>query len=104
MESNQGFHHDPKTFYHTAPTHHPVRAVLHPGRRSEASNALAEARRGGLNDAPGDYDRNAVQRCAEFQGDDRIACEARVRNPSRLEGSVEGGGLLREAVTVTPSR
>lgn len=72
--------------------------------RREARNALAEARRGGLNDAPTEYTRNAVLRCAEFQGDDRTACEARVRNPTRLEGSVEGGGVLRETVTVTPAK
>lgn len=71
--------------------------------RTEARNALAEARRGGLRDAPNEYARNAVVRCAEFQGDDRLACEARVRNPSRLEGSVESGGILREAETVTPA-
>lgn len=70
--------------------------------RTEARSALAEARRGGLTDAPADYARNAVLRCEEFLGDDRTACEARVFNPSRLEGSVEGGGVLREAVTVTP--
>ncbi len=72
--------------------------------RTEARNALAEARRGGLNDAPSEYARNAVLRCEEFLGDDRTACEARVRNPTRLEGSVEGGGVLRETVTVTPVR
>jgi hypothetical protein len=71
--------------------------------RMEARNALAEARRGGLSDAPNEYARNAVVRCAEFQGDDRLACETRVRNPSRLEGSVEGGGVLREAETVMPA-
>jgi hypothetical protein len=70
--------------------------------RTEARNALAEAQRGGLIDVPSEYARNAVVRCAEFQGDDRSACEARVRNPTRLDGSVEGGGLLRETVTVTP--
>ena len=70
--------------------------------RTEARNALAEARRGGLKDAPSGYARNAVLRCEGFQGDDRTACEARVLNPTRLQGSVEGGGLLRETVTVTP--
>ena len=71
--------------------------------RTEARNALAEARRGGLIDPPGEYARNAVRRCQEFSGDDRRVCEERVRNPTRLEGSVEGGGVLRETVTVLPA-
>ena len=66
--------------------------------RTEARNALADAKRGGLSDVPNQYSRNAVLRCAEFQGDDRTACEARVFNPSRIDGSVNGGGLVRESV------
>ena len=72
--------------------------------RQEARNALADAKRGGLSDAPGQYSRNAVQRCAEFQGDERTACEARVFGPARVEGSVEGGGVLRESVILTPAK
>ena len=73
--------------------------------RVEARNALAEARRGGLADtAPDQFSRNAVQRCAEFQGDERTACEVRVFNPSRVDGSVPGGGLVRESVIVVPVR
>lgn len=70
--------------------------------RTEARNALAEAKRGGLGDAPNQYSRNAAQRCAEFQGDERTACEARVFNPSRVDGSVTGGGLVRESVILVP--
>lgn len=70
--------------------------------RNEARNALAESRRGGLSDAPDQYQRNAVLRCAEFQGVERSACEARVFNPSRVEGSVEAGGIVRESVIITP--
>lgn len=73
--------------------------------RTEARNALAEAKRGGLNDdAPDQYNRNAVRRCTQFQGDDRTACEARVLNPSRVDGSVAGGGILRESVIVIPAQ
>jgi len=72
--------------------------------RTEARNALAEARRGGLTAAPQRLDRNALQRCMEFIGDDRVACEARVLNPSRLEGSVNGGGVLRESVILVPAK
>ena len=70
--------------------------------RLEARNALADAKRGGLSDGSEQYSRNAVRRCAAFQGDDRTACEARVFGPARVEGSVEGGGVLRETVTVIP--
>jgi hypothetical protein len=71
--------------------------------RLEARNAFAEAKRGGLNDASEQYPRNAVARCASFQGDDRVACESRMTRPTRVEGSVEGGGLLRESVIVVPA-
>lgn len=70
--------------------------------RTEARNAYAEAKRGGLSDAPEQFARNAVQRCAEFQGDERTACNARVLNPSRIEGSVEAGGILRESTITVP--
>ncbi len=72
--------------------------------RTEARNALAEAKRGGLTSAPVQQYRNAVQRCADFIGDDRVACEDRVRNPTRVEGSVEGGGVLRESVILVPAK
>ncbi len=72
--------------------------------RTEARNALAEAKRGGLRDAsPEQYVRNAVQRCTAFQGEDRAVCEARVLNPSRVEGSVQGGGILRESTILVPA-
>ncbi len=70
--------------------------------RTEARNALAEAKRGTLSNGAAEYSRNAVRRCAEFQGDERAACEARVFGPARIEGSVEGGGVLRESVMVVP--
>ena len=71
--------------------------------RTEARNALAAAKRGGLTDATQDqYTRNALNRCKEFQGADRAACEARILNPSRVDGSVGGGGLLRESIVTVP--
>lgn len=71
--------------------------------RQEASHALAEARRGGLNDAPGQYQQNAVQRCAAHKDDDRRACEARMMAPAGVDGSVSEGGIMRESITVTPA-
>jgi hypothetical protein len=72
--------------------------------RLEARNALAEARRGGLNDAPGQYQQNALQRCGALKGDDRSDCEARMRGQGSVDGSVSGGGILRESVTTTPGQ
>ena len=70
--------------------------------RREATNALAEARRGQLHGAPGQYERNALQRCAVHQGNDRADCEARIRDPGNVSGSVEGGGVLRSSIRVLP--
>lgn len=72
--------------------------------RTEARNALTEAKRGGLSDVPKQYSRNATQRCAGFQGAERTACEERVFNPSHVDGSVKGGGLVRESVVVEPAK
>ena len=52
--------------------------------RTEARNALAEARRNGLTAAPDQYQSNAMQRCSVFKGSDRTDCEA------RMSGSVQG--------------
>ena len=70
--------------------------------RLEARNALAEAKRGGLTAAPDQYQSNAVQRCGVFKGADRDECEARMRVENGASGSVAGGGILRESVTVVP--
>ena len=72
--------------------------------RREARSALAEARRGGLKDAPADqYQQNAMQRCNAHQGDERTACEARMRDEGSVEGSVADGGILRKSEVVVPS-
>jgi hypothetical protein len=72
--------------------------------RLEARNALAEARRGGLNDAPGQYQQNAQQRCDALEGDDRSACHARMRGEGHSEGTVSSGGIIRETTTVVPAK
>ena len=72
--------------------------------RTEARNALAEARRGGLTDAPGQYEKNSTQRCSALKDDDRSDCEARMRGQGSSSGSVAGGGILRETVTVVPAK
>lgn len=72
--------------------------------RLEARNALADARRGSLNDAPGQYTGNALQRCNALEGNNRSDCESRMRGEGRSEGSVGGGGIIRETVTVVPGK
>ena len=65
----------------------------------EARNAAAEKRAGkqGSNGAPG---ANAAQRCEVFQGEEKIACQARVIGVGETKGSVAGGGVIREVETV----
>jgi hypothetical protein len=66
----------------------------------EARNAQADKRRGVL-DTQGSLQANAVARCDAFRaGEDRAACQARVMGFGSTEGSVAGGGLIREVETV----
>jgi len=73
--------------------------------RREAGSALAEAKRGALNDAPGQYQQNALQRCSVHKDEDeRRACEARMSGQGSSDGSVAAGGVLHQSVTVTPAK
>ena len=72
--------------------------------RLDARNALADAKRGSLNDAPGKYTSNALQRCYALQGNNRSDCESRMRGEGRSEGSVGSGGIIRETVTIVPAK
>jgi hypothetical protein len=66
----------------------------------EARNAQADKKRGVLNQG-GDFAANAMARCNVFTtGEDHAACEARVMGMGSIEGTVDSGGLLREAETV----
>jgi len=72
----------------------------------EAGAARQEAQRGGLTSAGGDtYQRNALERCRQQPAADRADCEARVRGggASSTQGSVMGGGVIRETVTPIPA-
>jgi hypothetical protein len=69
----------------------------------EAGAARQEAARGGLTSAP-DYRGNALARCGLQPPADRADCEARVlgsngNTNSSIDGSVMGGGVIRESVT-----
>ena len=66
----------------------------------EARNAAAEKKRGRL-ETYGMNEDHAVARCDVHQtAEDRAACEARVLGYGSVEGSVAGGGLIREVETV----
>ncbi len=73
----------------------------------EAGAARQEAQRGGLTSASGaTYDQNALARCQSQPAADRADCEARVRGSgtSSTQGSVMGGGVIRETVTPIPAK
>mgnify|MGYP001627204120 CR=1 FL=1 len=66
----------------------------------EARNAAADKRHGKLN-TYGAHEQHAMQRCEiHMTAEDRAACQARVIGMGNVEGSVAGGGLLREVETV----
>lgn len=72
----------------------------------ERGAARYEASRGGLTSAaPMSYEQNALARCALQPPADQAACEARVRGTgmTSVDGSVLGGGLIRETVTPVPT-
>jgi len=67
----------------------------------EAGAALVENRRGNLSTAPAQQLAvNTEDRCGVQTGDDRVACQARMEGLGRTEGSVEGGGIIREITIV----
>jgi hypothetical protein len=72
--------------------------------RREAGSALAEAKRGQLNDAPDQYQTNALRRCETHTGDDRQACEARILGQGDITSGTQAGGVLRKSITVTPGQ
>jgi hypothetical protein len=73
--------------------------------RLEARNALAEAKRNLLSDTTANlFEKNQLKRCRVFKGDDREACEARVRGgDGSSTGSVQSGGILREVTRPVPT-
>ena len=77
----------------------------------EAGAARDAARQGQLNDGDAKYRKNAKDRCEALAGDEKRDCIARARVQQGKEGrgvttesgSVKGGGILRETVTVVPA-
>jgi len=68
----------------------------------EAGAALAEARKGNLDNGNGQLRKNAKDRCNALAGDERSDCIARMNGEGTVSGSVGGGGLLREKRTIVP--
>lgn len=69
----------------------------------EAHAAEADRKRGRLTNT-GDFEQNALARCQAFkQPDDKAACRARIVGQVEIEGSVAGGGILRQVAMTSPS-
>lgn len=66
----------------------------------EARNANADKQRGHL-ETYGNHESHAMSRCEVHQGgEDRAACRARIMGMGNVDGSVAGGGVIREVETV----
>ncbi len=66
----------------------------------EVRSAQAEKRAGKLDNTQGQSSANAVQRCEVFKGEEKVACQARIAGVGNNQGSVAGGGVIREVETV----
>ena len=71
----------------------------------EAVNARDAAMKGQLTDGDGKLRKNAKERCDVLTGDEKRDCISRVKGASNTteSGSVKGGGILRETVTIEPA-
>ena len=71
----------------------------------EAGAAAQAARQGGLTSASdATYRQNALARCQLQPPEERTACEQRITGAGQttIDGSVLGGGAIRETVTTVP--
>ena len=69
----------------------------------EVRNANAQKRAGKLSSGA-DYTANALKRCEVFkENEDQAACRARIESQAQIDGSVAGGGVLRESETGVPA-
>jgi len=67
---------------------------------TEVRNANAAKRAGKVDNAGGEFHANALKRCNALQGEDKIACEARVVGYGNPQGSVASGGVITQVETV----
>ena len=72
--------------------------------RTEAQRAYAEARAGRFSGSQDQYSQNARARCEALKGIDRTACEERMSGEGTVQGSVAGGGILREKTITVPAK
>jgi hypothetical protein len=66
----------------------------------EARNARADKKRGQLDTDSAQFAANSIARCDALSGQDKAACRARMMGYGQTNGSVAGGGILREVETV----
>jgi hypothetical protein len=64
----------------------------------EAAAAYQEARRGTLQPG-GNFAQNSTERCSAQPAEDREACMQRMMGAGPMQGSVKGGGMMRESET-----
>ena len=67
---------------------------------SEASTRFAGTQPANADETPAILLRNALRRCESLAGADRQDCVARMQGQGSTSGSVDGGGIYRELVTV----
>ena len=70
----------------------------------EAAAALAEARRGRLDNGESarSLEGNGKDRCRWVKAEDRDDCLRMAQGEGKVSGSVQGGGVIKELVTRTP--
>jgi hypothetical protein len=69
----------------------------------EAGAARQQAMQGGLT-STGGYDQNAIARCQRLPADQRQNCISLMNSPAQTQGSVEGGGMLRQKTITVPAQ
>jgi hypothetical protein len=67
---------------------------------TEVKNANAAKRAGQVDNSGGQFSANALKRCDVLKGEDRTACQARIQGFGTNDGSVAGGGVVRQIETV----
>ena len=65
----------------------------------EAGAAYDEARHSRLNNSGSSFTQNATERCKAQPAVDREACVQRILGAGSAQGSVHGGGIIRETET-----
>ena len=81
-------------------------ALTGPDRRanclSRASTRLARSQPTPAGETDEAMLRNALMRCEPLPDITRLECQARIQGQGTVSGSVAGGGILRELVTIEP--